>query len=612
MHEVAEFLRGIAPFDTLDEAELEQAAEACEIEFYAGGDPVLIQAAEPSRYAWVVRRGALELIADGRTFDLLGEGEMVGHTSMLSGDPVGFTVRAHEDSLLYRLPEDAIRPVLARPAALRYLVRSVGGRYEVRARESGASSADPAGRPVGELLRSEPVIVEPGTTVRDAAGLMVERGSSSVLVHTAEGLGIVTDRDLRTRVVAAGAGPQTTIAEVMTAPARTVTADRTGADVLLEMLDRGVRHFPVLDAHRRVLGVISDTDLMAVESRTPFHLRTAIGRAMDVEELVRAADRLPATVVTLYDARVAAHTLTRVISTVHDALTRRLIELAEQELGAPPVRYAWLALGSFARREAFPSSDQDSALAWEGEGDDAAIETWMAALARRVVEGLARCGIEPCGKGALASKPLFARSLGGWERAARSWLDDPAQEKAGILVSVLVDGRPVWAADVVGQRLATVFSNAQHRPRLLRLLESMALAHRPPTGFFRDFVVDHDGEHRGRLDIKNGGLLPIVDLARVAAMAGGVAAASTLARIDAAETGGMIERRDAAVLRDAFDLITELRMRHQVEQLRSGRAPDDHIDPGDLAPLVRSHLKEAFRGVARVQRGVATAMSLPR
>jgi CBS domain-containing protein len=210
----------------------------------------------------------------------------------------------------------------------------------------------------------------------------------------------------------------------------------------------------------------------------------------------------------------------------------------------------------------------------------------------------------------VASKPLFCRSLGAWEAVARSWMDDPDQTKALILTSVLIDGRPVWAADVAAERLARVFTEAPDHPWLLRRLGVFAIAHRPPTGFFRDFVVEHDGARRGTLDIKAGGLAPVVDLARWAAMAAGVAGASTAARLDAAEAAGTLPAGEVATLRVAFELFTDLRMQHQVAALRDGRTPDDSIDPRRLEPLTRRYLKTAFRAVSDVQRTVATSIDL--
>jgi len=136
------------------------------------------------------------------------------------------------------------------------------------------------------------------------------------------------------------------------------------------------------------------------------------------------------------------------------------------------------------------------------------------------------------------------------------------------------------------------------------------LQFRPPTGFLRDFVVEHSGERRGHLDIKHGGLTPIVDLARWAGMAAGAPGGSTVDRLRAAEAAGTLESADARTLMEAFGFIFALRLDHQVEQLRRGDVPGDFIDPKTLNPLPRSYLKEAFRAVASVQTGIATELSL--
>ena len=162
------------------------------------------------------------------------------------------------------------------------------------------------------------------------------------------------------------------------------------------------------------------------------------------------------------------------------------------------------------------------------------------------------------------------RSLDSWQRAARSWISDPTQEKALILVSVLVDSRPVWGVHT-GTPVSDTFRIAPSNPALLRLLARFALSHRPPTGFFRGLVVEHTGEHRGRLDLKHGGVIPIVDLARWAGMAAGVTSASTAERLRAAADAGTLSQEDALTLEDAFELISGLRLRHQVGQLRRGR-----------------------------------------
>jgi CBS domain-containing protein len=314
-------------------------------------------------------------------------------------------------------------------------------------------------------------------------------------------------------------------------------------------------------------------------------------------------------VIALHEASVAAASILAIYSVVLDALTRRLIELALAARSEAPAEFAWLALGSQARREAAPSSDVDSAVVWFGDVPEERARGYLHELARDVVAGLERCGLRIDSHGASAADVLFVRSLESWTRVARSWIEQPTQEQALILVSALADSRPVWGVHS-GSPVADTFRAGRTRPQLLRLLARFALSYKPPTGFLRGLVVEHDGEHRGRLDLKRGGLLPIVGLARWAGMAAGVAGASTLERLRAAADAGTLPPSDVHTLEDAYELFSELRIEHQVEQLRAGVEPDDYLDPRDLSALTRSYLREAFRAVASVQRRVGGKLGL--
>jgi CBS domain-containing protein len=380
------------------------------------------------------------------------------------------------------------------------------------------------------------------------------------------------------------------------------------------MLERNVHHVPVLSAAGQVLGVVDDGDLMSAQARQPFLLRRAIALAASPADLAAAAAGLGPVIVALRDARVAAEQVAAVRSVVLDALTRRLAELAVGAAGDPPVPFTWFALGSLARREAVPSSDVDSALAWpDADIPDAEVREYMAGVARAVEDGLRACGLRPDSHGASAANPLFARSLASWQAAARRLCQDPTQENALILVSMLTDSRPVWDSGGLGAQVADALWQARgelDQADLRRLLARFALSFRPPTGFWRDFVVEHSGERRGQLDLKHGGLIPIVDLARWAGMGAGVASAATPERLRAAAAAGTLEGPEVSTLLEAFGFIFSLRLDHQVEQVRRGETPDDFIDPKQLNPLARTYLKEAFRAVASVQAGLTAELSL--
>jgi CBS domain-containing protein len=615
MHDIVEFLRRHAPFDDLPEEALEELARSVEVEFFPAGTTIIRQGESPMQHVRIVRRGTVELIDHGRVLDILGEGELFGHPSMLSGLPTGFEARAGEDTLCYRLPSDAVVvPLLARPAGLRYVARSLLHRPRPDPAAPGGT-VDPARQPVARLVHGQPVICEPSSSVREAARRMADSEASAALVRLSdEKLGIVTDRDLRDRVVAGGVGPDAPVTEVMSAPAFTVTPEQSGAEVMLEMLDRDVRHVPVVWPHGEVLGVLSDRDLLAVEARAPFSLRRAIDEAGDVEGLRRAVRQLWPEVIVLHDAGVSPEQIASIISVVADALTRRLVDHTVRDLGAPPCPLTWLALGSHGRREVVPSSDIDSALVWDGD-DDNAQQRYMQALGSRVVDEQVACGFTVDPHGATAAQPLFNRPLDAWRRAIRTSIDHPDRGKALVFISLLTDGRPVHGIGDARDPLDEL-RQARHRRSLLRLMLRLALSHSPPTGLGRfrsgrDLDVEGSGEHRGKLDIKSGGLLPIVGIARYASLAAGVRVTSTRERLDAAATAATLQGREARTLTEAHDFFWRLRLDHQVEQLREGAMPDDYIDVETLDPDTRRSVRDAFHAVRAVQRSLKGDLSLP-
>jgi CBS domain-containing protein len=603
--DVAAFLARVPPFDTIEPDALERAARGVRIEFFPAGTTVLRQGGEPARWLYLVRRGEMELLVDDRLVDVLGEGETFGELSLLTGLGPTASVKAREDTLCYLVDEAATRATLGSPAGLTFTHANLRRRMLKR---DASAPVDRRLVRVGSLVRRPPVTTDRHVAVRDAAALMARERVSCLLVPEADGVGILTDRDLRSRVLAEGRGGETPVGDVMTFPAAVVDDGTTAGEVLLAMLEGGHHHFPVVDPAGRLVGVVTDTDLIGLEGQSPFALKSRISRAGTVEEVAGAGRQVPDVVGSLVDGSADPVDVGYCVALLTDALTVRLIELAERDLGPSPARWAWLAMGSQARREQALRTDQDHAIAIE---DGSADEEWFATLGERVTTGLEAAGIARCNGDVMAANPAMRRTLGHWTAAYRGWIADPGLQ-GSILSSIAFDYRRVAGALPIEPALDAVIAEAKDHPMFLRHLSRRALDLRPPTGFLRDFVVEARGEHAGKLDLKHGGLVIIGELARAWGVAVGSSARGTIARLDAAAAAGRIDEETRSGLGESFRLLWELRLREHVRAHRGGEPPEDFVEPAQLGELTRRELKEAFRIIAGAQRQLATELGVHR
>jgi CBS domain-containing protein len=485
------------------------------------------------------------------------------------------------------------------------------------AAKADVASAEMTQQPARGLVRREPVTCAADRPLREVARLMAEEHVNSMIVRAESGeLGIVTDGDLRDRVVAEGMPVDAPVGEVVSGSLTTVGADAAGADVMLAMLDNDVRHVGVLSPRGELLGVLGGIDLVAAEARTPFALRREIAQARDKEELSEAAQRLRSTVVALHTTKLPPQQICRIISVVADALIRRMIELAIDSKGATPAEFAFLALGSHGRRETVPSSDVDSGMAWEDEAKQGSsgsaiasddVLGYMREIAGDVEDCIRVVGWSLDPHGVTASSEFSASSMDTWRRSIGNWLKKPADPQVLIATSILLDGRTVYGPPELDPR--AILLEPENRDALLPPMLRLAQALKLPTGFKGKIVVEDSGEHRGTFDIKQGGLLPVVDIARLGALKAGADVTGTVERLRAASELGGIQPAHARTLEEAYDLFSSLRLEHQIRQLARGTEPSDYVDPRELSELTRRYLRDAFREVAEVQKSLSSGLA---
>jgi CBS domain-containing protein len=415
--------------------------------------------------------------------------------------------------------------------------------------------------------------------------------------------GIITDRDLRNRVVARGMAPETPVAEIMTPEPATVHTGGRIDHALVEMMRLGIHHLPVVDAEGRLAAVVSSGDLMRVQSPHPLRLVRDIQRAGNPSGVARLARQAPGLLAGLAQAGAGASEVGRIAGRITDACTRRLLALAAADLGDAPMGWAWLAFGSQARLEQGLISDQDNGLLLADEPDDAAA-AYFERLAAAVCDGLNDCGYVFCPGGVMA-KGEWRLSYAGWRRRFDDWMREPAP-KSVMQSSIFFDLRAVAGdGELAAQLHREVLDQARDAEIFRRFLAAESMGHRPPIGLFRQFVQERGGEQSRGLNLKKRGVIPIVDLARVRALEGGLAVIHTEERLQAAAEAELISEGDADDLIHAFRFIGDIRLRHQARQLDAGQRPDHLVDPDELSGLHRRYLRSAFGIVSAAQNALS-------
>ena len=589
---IASFLEAVHPYDSLPRDELVRVA-GCFSRREVPAGTTLYAAGEPAEGLFLLKRGGVEVLdPSGGLVSLLSARNSFGERGLLRDGLAVTTARTTEDSVVLMLPEAEFRHLIAEyPAFDRFFNRGRGGE---------GRKTDLTTLKVADLMARKPVTCGPDTPVRVAAGLMRDAHVSSLGVTEGERLvGIVTVRDLSNRVLAEGRDPNAPIRAVMTADPVALTPDALGSDILHIMLERRIGHLPVVEAGQLV-GMVTQTDLTRFQAVSSAVLIRDVAGAETVAEMAAVTARIPQLLVQLVGGHHAHEVVTRLITDIADAVTRRLLDLAEAELGPAPVPYLWLACGSQGRQEQTGVSDQDNCLMIDDAATEADME-YFARLARIVSDGLNACGYVYCPGDMMATNPRWCQRVRTWRDYFRGWIAKPDPE-AQMLASVMFDLRPIGGA-------ASLFANLQHETLEAAARNSIfvahmianSLKHTPPLGLIRGFATIRSGEHRNHIDLKHNGVVPVADLARVYALRGRLGAVNTRARLIEAEAAGVISVSGARDLIEAYDLIAAMRLENQAALVKSGRKPDNFLAPSDLSDFERSHLRDAFVVVRTMQ-----------
>lgn len=606
--EIAGFLISHTPFDELSEEALNELAQQVEVAYYRAGADIL-NYAEPIQDLYVIRKGAVETYRrTGELYNKLADGEVFGQVSLMMNQRVRFPVKAIEDTLVYCIPFELFQDYCDRYETFADYFETGNSSLLRKTVSDYQDNNDLTSVKVKELITREPVTVPEETSIRRAAEIMTEHHVSSLLVvnrglaesETGGPDGIVTDRDLRERVLATGLSPESPVRQVMSRVMITLDDNAYVFEAMLLMLRSNTHHLPIM-RRQQPIGVLALSDLVRHESQSSILLVRSIFNMTSVDELQTYSLQLPAVFVRMVKEDANSHMIGSAMSVIGRSFKQRLLELGEERLGPPPVPYCFLALGSMARDEQLIYTDQDNAMVLDDRYREEEHGTYFEQLARFVSDGLTVCGYSYCDGDIMATNPRWRMTRSAWKAHFSQWIDNP-DPQALLNGSIFFDldgvyGRTQWATEL--HRFVT--GKTRNNRRFLASLARNALNRTPPLGFFKEFVMEKDGQHKHSINIKRRGTAPLTDVIRVHALAVGSRAVNSFERLDEVIQSGILPDGKGADLSDALEYISIVRIRHQARQIEAGQDPDNNIHPRHLSRFERRNLKEAFQVLSSAQ-----------
>ena len=617
--QVQHLLSRLVPFSFLPEEEIERTAAAISIVYHSEYTVLFHQGRGKIEHLHIISKGAAERFFEENNEEklrgLLGEGDIYGGISLLlnNGIPIR-TLRTTEDSQFYLLPKEIFFDICKHNEAFAdYFTDTFGKRMLDRSYAEIISSnfrpredtAQFFNLTVDHVYNKELVTCDQDLPIQAAAAIMTEHNSSSIFIREpgADLVGVVTDNDLRKKVTAAGLDVLKPVSAIMSSPLRTVSSNAFVFEALLEMMQHNIKHLGVRDADNQITGVITNRDLLKVQGQSPVFIVREISGAKLINQVVQIHRQVPRLIQTLINTGAKAQNITRFLTTVSEAILKKIIGFALDEMPSPPAKFVFMVLGSEGRQEQTLKTDQDNAIVFEDVPDSSCDEvmTYFLSLGEKVCNWLNEAGYDFCKGGVMAKNPQWCQPLARWKKYFSEWIHTAAPE-ALLQASIFFDFRGAYGTlDLIAQLRRHLFDSLGQWPGFFRHLTENALFFTPPIGFFRNFLVESRGAHRDTFNIK-AAMQPVVDYARIYALKHKIEETNTFERINQLLSRKKISSQEHNELETAYSYLMQQRFVTQVKTaMEDNGQPDNYINPKHLSRIEQTMLKEIFKRIEKFQ-----------
>lgn len=616
---VFEFLGRTMPFSELDRATLENLCRECILEHFPKGTLIFKQDVTDITHVHLIQTGGVKvsMTTDEKVVTLKeygGEGASFGASSIAARKRAEFDVEAVEDTFCVLIPRDMFLFLVDKhPRLAAYydehisedmmgVVYSELRTEKVRLRTEG--SLHLFSTRVIDIVKHQPEAVEASATVRQVGALMAKQGSGSVLVRDPSGklVGMVTNLDLRAKVVAQGLDYQTSVDRIMSTPVKTVPALAFCFEALVTMIQEQVDYLAV-EHRREIVGVINAPDMMVHLGSSPLYLFREISAQRTVQGLYALSQKVPILVRSLLESGARAASVTQMLTVFSDNLLKRILTLLMEHLGDPPCSFCWLGLGSEGRKEQTFRTDQDNALVYESLPNPKSRETaqdYFMAFATQAVKHLEKSGNPRCKNNFMSSNPRWCKDFGSWINCFDEWILTPMPPDI-FLSTIFFDFRAVAGSATLADDLRTnVLKRAGRYPQFLKYFIKYFLLNEPPVTFYADSVVEKDDAKVEMLDLKTRTLTPFVEFARIMSLRYAVTETNTLSRLQILADEGHIPLDLYADASQAYEFDVHLALVHQLKMVETGRKPDNFVLAAELSELERKTLQFSFSVIERL------------
>ncbi|CAB1058863.1 Predicted signal-transduction protein containing cAMP-binding and CBS domains [Olavius sp. associated proteobacterium Delta 1] len=613
------FISGLVPFTFLPEEEISRIAASISIINYPEDTMLFIQGQSKLEYLYIIKKGAADRYfeeKDKKTLrGMLGEGDMYGGISMLMNKGLAIrSLRVTEDSYFYILSKEIFLDVCQKYEAFSdYFTDTFGKRMLDRSyAEIIAGNFRPAeispeffNQPVESIVNRELVYCDHEMPIQAAAAVMSQHNSSSIFIREADGefVGVVTDNDLRKKVTATGYDILKPVSGIMTSPLVTVPSQALIFESMMEMMQKNIKHLAIRDSKNKVVGVITNRDLLKAQGQSPFFIVREIAQARFVNQIVQVHRQVPQLIQALINTGAKAQNVTRFLTTVSDAILQKLIGFAIDEMGPPPARFVFMILGSEGRKEQTLKTDQDNAIIIEDLPAKAAQEAmgYFLNFSEKVCGWLDEVGYDFCKGGVMAKNRQWCQPLKVWKNYFKQWIHT-AEPEALLQASIFFDFRGAYGeTDLIDELRDDLFKSLVGWPGFFRHLAENAVFFTPPIGFFRNFLVESKGEHRDSFDIK-AAMRPVVDYARIYALSNRIAETNTLGRLHELLDQKQLSAQQYQELDTVYSYLMQQRFVRQIKaSIEENGKPDNYINPKKLSRIEQTTLKEIFKRIEKFQ-----------